>query len=56
MPPAHPAPAVISTAHAGDLPKTATAVEIAQQNANGGEFGGVTSGTTGTVREVRATP
>jgi hypothetical protein len=52
MPPAHPAPAVISTAHAGDLPKTATAVEIAQQNANGGEFGGVTPRHHGTVLEV----
>jgi hypothetical protein len=47
---------VISTAHAGGLAKTGTVVEIAQQHANGGEFGGVTSGTTGTVREVRATP
>jgi hypothetical protein len=56
MPPAHPAPAVISTAHAGDLPKIATAVEIAQQNANGGEFGGVTPGTTGLCSRFRASP
>jgi len=46
------ASAVISTAHAGDLSRTGTAFEIAQQYTDGGKFGGVTSGTTGTVLEV----
>ena len=46
------ASAVISTAHAGDLVRTGTAFEIAKQYANGGEFGGVMSGKTGTVIEV----
>jgi hypothetical protein len=46
------ASAVISTAHAGDLARTGTAYEIAKQYADGGKFGGVTSGRTGTVLEV----
>ena len=47
-------PAAISTANAagGDHLKTGTAFDIAQQYANGGTFGGVTSGTTGTVLDV----
>jgi hypothetical protein len=46
------ASAVISTAHAGDLARTGTAYEISKQYADGGKFGGVTSGHTGTVLEV----
>lgn len=54
------APAVISTANAGgrctgsdcDHPRTGTAFDIAQQYANGGKFGGVTSGKTGTTLDV----
>jgi hypothetical protein len=53
-------PAVISAAVAGDrctgsrcdLAKTGTAFDIAQQYANGGKFGGVSSGKTGTTLEV----
>jgi hypothetical protein len=45
-------PAVISAANAGDHPKTGTAFDIAQQYANGGKFGGVTSGKTGTTLDV----
>ena len=44
--------AAISAAHAGDLPRTGTAFEISQQYADGGQYGGVTSGRTGTVIEV----
>jgi hypothetical protein len=40
------------TAHAGDLAKTGTAFEISKQYADGGKFGGVTSGHTGTVLGV----
>ena len=49
-------PAVISIANADDQcngsgcnyhPRTGTAFDIAQQYANGGKFGGATSGTTG---------
>jgi hypothetical protein len=40
------------TAHAGAQLRTGTAFDIAQQYANGGKFGGVTSGTTGTALEV----
>lgn len=46
------APAVISTAHASELPRTGTAYEIGKQYADGGKFGGVTTGHTGTVVEV----
>ena len=35
-----------------DLPRTGTAFEVAQQYSNGGKFGGVTSGRTGTTLEV----
>ena len=53
-------PAVISTANAGDRctvsgcnhPSTGTAFDIAQQYANGGKFGGVTSGKTGATFDV----
>ena len=45
-------PAVISTATAGDHPGTGSAFDIAQQYANGGEFGGLTSGNTGTTLDV----
>ena len=45
-------PAVISTANAGDHPRTGTAFDIAQQYANGGKFGGVTTGKTGTTFDV----
>jgi hypothetical protein len=40
------------TAHAAAQLRTGTAFEIAQQYANGGKFGGVTSGTTGTALEI----
>ncbi len=46
------APAAFSTAHAGEQPRTGTAFEIAKQYADGGKFGGVSSGRTGTVLEV----
>ena len=46
------APAVISTANAGDHPRTGTAFDIGQQYATGGKFGGVTSGKTGTTLDV----
>ena len=47
------APAAISTAHAADrYTGTGSAFAIAYQYANGGKFGGVTSGTTGTALEV----
>jgi hypothetical protein len=45
------APAVISTASAADL-KTGSVLDIARQYADGGKFGGVTSGTTGSTIEV----
>jgi hypothetical protein len=54
-------PAVISTANADDHcngsgcnhhPGTGTAFDIAQQYANGGKFGGVTSGATGMTLDV----
>lgn len=35
-----------------DYPRTGTAFEIALQYANGGQFGGVTSGTTTTTLDV----
>jgi hypothetical protein len=46
--------AAISTANAAgvDHLKTGTAFDIAQQYADGGTFGGVTSGTTGSALEV----
>jgi hypothetical protein len=44
--------ALTAAAHAGDRPSTGTAAEIAQQYANGGKFGGVSSGTTGNTLEV----
>jgi hypothetical protein len=46
--------AAISTANAGgvDHLKTGTAFDVAQQYADGGTFGGVTSGTTGSTLEV----
>ena len=48
------APVVVSSANAAGVNhlKTGTAFEIAQQYANGGVFGGVTSGTTGTALAV----
>ena len=46
------APIAISTAHAGELPRTGSAYEIAKQYADGGTYGGVTTGHTGTVLEV----
>ena len=46
--------AAISTADAAgvDHLKTGTAFDVAQQYADGGTFGGVTSGTTGSTLEV----
>jgi hypothetical protein len=46
--------AAISTANAAgvDHLKTGTAFDVAQQYADGGTFGGVTSGTTGSTLEV----
>jgi hypothetical protein len=46
------APIAISTAHAGELSRTGTAYEVAKQYADGGKYGGVTTGHTGTVLEV----
>jgi hypothetical protein len=43
---------VIPTANAGDLPRTGSAFEIARQFADGGKFGGITSGRTGTALKV----
>ena len=45
------APTLIATAYAGDqtLPRTGTSFEIARQYADGGPYGGVTSGHTGPV-------
>ena len=45
-------PALFSTAHAIDPPRTGTAFEVAQQYASGGEFGGITSGRTGTTLAI----
>ncbi len=47
-------PAWIATAHAGDqaLPRTGTAPEIARQYADGGPYGGITSGHTSTAFQV----
>jgi hypothetical protein len=53
-------PASISTANAVEQatcsrcehPRTGTAFDIAEQYANGGKFGGVTSGETGTTLDV----
>jgi hypothetical protein len=45
-------PAAISTADADGNARCGTAFDIAQQYANGGKFGGVTSGATGTVLDV----
>ena len=54
------APALVSTAHATDpctaarcsLSRTGTAFEIGRSYANGGEYAGTTSGTTGTALEA----
>ena len=43
---------IVNAANACDLPRTGTAFEVAQQYSNGGKFGGVTSGRTGTTLKV----